>query len=95
MGGGLDGYVDQNGGFPDDVVAYLNGQNIDDLAAMYDLIAPDELTAIFQMGFTAAEIQNANIQRHLERVRHGSTAPTQSTRSTRDSKPPPQWPTPA
>ena len=86
VGGGLDGYVDQNGGYPDDVVAYLNGQNINDLPAMYDLIAPDELTAIFQMGFTAAEIQNANIQRHLERVRQGSTPPTQSTRSTRDSK---------
>ncbi len=86
VGGGLDGYVDQNGGYPDDVVAYLNGQNINDLAAMYDLIAPDELTAIFQMGFTAAEIQNANIQRHLERARQGVVPATQSTRSTRDSK---------
>jgi len=80
VGGGLDGYADQNAGLPDDVVAYLNGQNINDLPAMYDLIAPDELTAIYQMGFTAAEIQNANIQRHLQRVRQGSSAPAQYTR---------------
>ena len=86
VGGGLDGYTEQNAGLPDGVITYLNGQNINDLQNMYDLIAPDELTAIFQMGFTAAEVQNANIQRHLERVRNGSAAPTQSTRRTTDSK---------
>lgn len=86
VGGGLDGYVDQNPGLPDDVVAYLNGQDIDDLPGMYDLIAPDELTAIFQMGFTAGEIQNANIRRHLERVRRNTVAPAQYTESSRDSK---------
>lgn len=86
VGGGLDGYVAQNPGYPDDVVAYLNGQNLDDLPAMYDLIAPDELTALFQMGFTAAGIQNTNIQRHLERVRRASSTTTQSTQSSRDSK---------
>ena len=86
VGGGLDDYTSQNRGYPDDVIAYLNGQNINNLPGMYDLIAPDELTAIFQMAFTAAEIQNANIQRHLERVRHGSASQTQSTRSSRDSK---------
>lgn len=86
VGGGLDGYVAENPGLPDDVVAYLNGQNLEDLPAMYDLIAPDELTALFQMGFTAAGIQNTNIQRHLERVRRASSTTTQSTQSSRDSK---------
>jgi type VI secretion system secreted protein VgrG len=86
VGGRLDGYVAQNPGYPDDVVAYLNGQNLEDLPAMYDLIAPDELTALFQMGFTAAGIQNTNIQRHLERVRRASSTTTQSTQSSRDSK---------
>jgi outer membrane autotransporter protein len=78
VGGGLDDYVDQSPGLPDDVITYLNGQNIDDLPAMYDLIAPDELTAIFQMGFSAAGVQYTNIQRHLQRVRHSSTSTTQS-----------------
>jgi len=86
VGGGLDGYVDANPGMPDDVIAFLNGQDINDLPAMYDLIAPDELTAIYQMGFTAAEIQYANIQRHLDRVRQGSTYQSQQTQSSRDSK---------
>jgi outer membrane autotransporter protein len=86
VGGGLDDYVDQTPGLPDDVVAYLNGQNIADLPAMYDLIAPDELTAIFQMGFTAAGVQNASIQRHLERVRRSTSTSTLSTRTHTDSK---------
>lgn len=86
VGGGLDGYVAENAPLPDDVVAYLNGQNVADLPAMYDLIAPDELTAIFQMGFTAANIQYTNVQRHLDRVRRGSTTTTTSSRSSRDSK---------
>ncbi len=42
-------------------------------------LAPDELTAIFQMGFSAAEAQNLNIQRHLESVRRGGEgSPTPS-----------------
>jgi outer membrane autotransporter protein len=86
VGGGLDDYVDQNSGLPDDIVAYLNGQNIANLPAMYDLIAPDELTAIFQMGFTSAGVQNASVQRHLERVRRSTSSSTLSTRSYRDSK---------
>ena len=86
VGRTLDGYASQNPGMPDGVIAYLNGQNINALPGMYNLIAPEELTAIFQMGFTAAEIQNASIERHLQMVRQESVAPTQSTRSTPDSK---------
>jgi outer membrane autotransporter protein len=85
-GGGLDGYVNTNAGRNGNLIAFLNGQNINLLPGMYDLMAPDELTAIYQMGFTAAEIQNANIQRHLARVRQGSAPATQYTRATRDSK---------
>jgi outer membrane autotransporter protein len=73
-------------GLPGDLVDFLNSQNITDLAAVYDLISPDELTAIFRMGFTASEIQNANIRRHLDRVRQGSASQSQETYSTTDSK---------
>lgn len=86
IGDALDGYVEQNAGLPDDVIAFLNGQDLDDLPAMYDLIAPDELTAIFQMGFTNAGQQYVNVQRHLAGVRNGASTSTQSTRSYRDSK---------
>lgn len=74
------------GDAPSDVVDYLNTQDISLLPGLYDLIAPDELTAIYQMGFTGAEIQNANIKRHLERVRQGSSRQTQYTQTTTDSK---------
>ncbi len=65
--GGLDGFNFQNAG--NSGLTYLNGQPIATLPGLYDLIAPDELTAIFQIGFDAAEIQTASIQRHLQQVR--------------------------
>ncbi len=68
------------------VTDYLITQDISLLPGLYDLIAPDELTAIYQMGFAAAEIQNANIKRHLERVRQGSSRETQYTETKTDSK---------
>jgi outer membrane autotransporter protein len=74
------------GDAPSHVVDYLNTQNITLLPGIYDLIAPDELTAIYQMGFTSSEIQNTNIKRHLERVRQGSSTQTQYTQTLTDSK---------
>ena len=76
--------LDEN--LPPEVVDYLNGQDLNDLPGMYDLIAPDELTAIFQMGFTAAEIQNTNIQRHLDKVRRGTSSTRSYTQNSTDSK---------
>lgn len=66
-GGGLDGFQFLNPG--DAAITYLNGQPIAQLPALYDLIAPDELTAIFQIGFHAAEIQALSIQQHLQQMR--------------------------
>lgn len=85
----LDGYQHQHSDDPDGVLTYLNGRTLADLPGLYDLIAPDELTAIFQMGFSAAEIQNTNIQRHLELVRQGSapaSQPPHYASSAKDSK---------
>lgn len=81
VGGGLDG-----AGVPPAIIDFLNGENVNNLPPMFSLIAPDELTAIFKMGFAASEIQNANIRRHLDRVRQGSTSEGQETYSTTDSK---------
>ena len=88
IGGALDIYQNRNQSTAGGVVTYLNGQNIASLSSMYDLIAPDELTALFQIGFSNAEIQNTNIERHLEQVRAsaGTAAPTTTTSRVRDSK---------
>lgn len=69
---GLDGYQAVNPGDMDGALTYLNGQPLAALPGLYDLIAPDELTAMFQIGFHAAEIQAASIQQHLEQVRFGA-----------------------
>ena len=77
----LDYQQAHNGPAADSVVTYLDGQPLANLPAQYDLIAPDELTAIFQIGFLNAEMRNANIERHLEAVRAGAaeTATTATT----------------
>ncbi len=53
----------------------LQGGPFDDcgLGALAEsgVLYPDELTSIFQIGFSAAGAQNSNIQRHLELVRRG------------------------
>ncbi|MEN3943108.1 autotransporter domain-containing protein [Prosthecobacter sp. SYSU 5D2] len=72
VGEGLDGYQAVNPGDLDGALTYLNAQPLASLPGLYDLIAPDELTAIFQMGFHAAEIQASRIQQHLEQVRFGA-----------------------
>jgi outer membrane autotransporter protein len=72
----LNYYQDHNGPSPDGLITYLDGQNVKKMPGLYDLIAPDELTAIFQIGFSGADVQNANIERHLEQVRAGATGYT-------------------
>jgi outer membrane autotransporter protein len=87
VGGALDYYQDQNLGLPDGLITYLNGQPIATLPAMYDLIAPDELSAIFQMAFASADLQNTNIERHLELARQTpGSYPATATTSAKDSK---------
>ena len=68
----LDVYVNDNPLDPDGVSTYLDAQSPANLPALYDLIAPDELTSIFQIGFSNSENQNLNIERHLALVRRGS-----------------------
>jgi len=68
-GGGLNCLQSLNPG--NAAITYLNGQPISQLPALYDLIAPDELTAIFQIGFHASEIQALSIQQHLQQLRDG------------------------
>jgi autotransporter-associated beta strand protein len=55
------------------LVTFLNNESTGNLARDFDLIAPEELTAIFAIGFSGADVQNSNIERHLQAVRDGST----------------------
>lgn len=88
IGAGLDGYQDQNPVDPGGLLTYLDGQNVSTLAAIYDAISPSDLTAIFQMGFSAAEIQNASIGRHLEQTRQQTDTydPPVTQSSSKDAK---------
>lgn len=74
------------GAAPAAVTDFLNTQDVALLPALYDLISPDELTSMYQMGFAGSGLQNANIQRHLERVRRGAPRETQYTETVTDSK---------
>jgi len=64
------------------VTTYIAGQiaanpsNPAYIRSLYDLISPDELTAIFTIGFSGADVQNSNIERHLEQVRAGASGYT-------------------
>ena len=88
MGTALDTYQNQNPVDPGGVITYLDGQNIATLPDLYNSLMPADLTAIFQIGFAGAEMQNSSIERHLDLVRQtpsGYTTTSPSTR-TQDSK---------
>ena len=88
VGGALNYYQSHNGPSAGGLITFLDGQNVKRLPGLYDMIAPDELASIFQIGFSGADVQNANIERHLEQVRQGATGYTSTgfTASTKDGK---------
>jgi len=59
-----------------------DGPTEEELALINDQVSPDELTVMFQMGFSASDLRNTNIQRHLERVRAASGGVSESTYTT-------------
>lgn len=71
-----------------DAINYLLFRSTAELHNDFDLIAPDELTSIFTIGFSGADVQNANIERHLEQVRNGASGYTSTgfTATSKDGK---------
>ena len=68
-------------------ITYLLGQPTGSLPAEFDLIAPEELTSIFTIAFTSADVQNSNIERHLMQVRNGVSGFSSGfTATTKDGK---------
>lgn len=55
-----------------DLVDFLDLQNIRFLPHNYDLIAPEELASIYEIGFSQAVGQNNNLMRRMEDIRAGS-----------------------
>jgi outer membrane autotransporter protein len=52
---------------------YLDQRNLRQLPGDFDLIAPDELTSIFTISTSLANVQSANLQRRTDDIRHGSS----------------------
>jgi len=88
VGAALNVYQATNPVNPGGVITYLDGQPISTLPDLYNSLMPADLTAMFQIGFAGADMQNANIERHLEMVRQAPPGytPPRSTISSKDSK---------
>ncbi|HJX25959.1 MAG TPA: autotransporter domain-containing protein [Chthoniobacterales bacterium] len=54
------------------LINFLDTELIAALPHDYDLIAPEELAAIYEIGFSQAVVQNNNLQRRMDDIRAGS-----------------------
>ncbi len=55
------------------LVAFLNTQSADKLPANFDLIAPSDLTSLYEISFAAANVQESNLENRMADIRAGST----------------------
>ncbi len=55
-----------------DTFDHLNYTRIKNVPALLSLLSPEDLTAIFNIGFATSQIQNVNLERRLDDVRAGS-----------------------
>jgi outer membrane autotransporter protein len=54
------------------LIAYLDGESLNQLPKRFEQISPDQLTSIYQTSFALATVQNTNLQRRAEDLRLGS-----------------------
>jgi outer membrane autotransporter protein len=57
----------------DDLINFLDAELLGKLPNDFDLIAPEELTSIYEISFSAANIQAANLEERFAEIRNGST----------------------
>jgi fibronectin-binding autotransporter adhesin len=69
----------------DALIGFLDSELIEFLPNDFDLIAPEELTAMFEIGLSTANVQGYNIENRLEEIRNGSNG-FRSTLQVTDSK---------
>jgi autotransporter-associated beta strand protein len=55
------------------LITALNNQPLQNLPGDFDLIAPEELTALYQINFSAAGVQQSNLEDRMQDIRDGST----------------------
>jgi fibronectin-binding autotransporter adhesin len=56
-----------------ELIGFLNNRTLTDLFDDLDLISPEELTSIFVVGVSLANVQTANLERRMDDIRRGST----------------------
>ena len=54
------------------LIGFLGNEPIGNLPHDYDLIAPEELASIYEIGFSQAVVQNMNLQHRMDDIRAGS-----------------------
>jgi outer membrane autotransporter protein len=54
------------------LIAFLSSEPLANLPHDFDLIAPEELASIYEIGFSQAVVQNDNLQRRMDDIRAGS-----------------------
>jgi autotransporter-associated beta strand protein len=55
-----------------ELISFLNSQSLEQLPHDFDLIAAEELQAIYSIGISQANIQSGNIARRLDEIRAGA-----------------------
>lgn len=55
------------------LIETINDIPLDGLADAYDLIAPEELSSIFEISFASADIQQSNLENRMLAIRAGAT----------------------
>jgi uncharacterized protein with beta-barrel porin domain len=55
------------------LISFLNRQSLNDLFKDIDLISPEQLTSIFVIGTSLANVQSANLERRMDDIQAGST----------------------
>ena len=56
-----------------ELIDFLNNEALTDLCEDIDLISPEQLTSIFVIGVSLANVQTANLERRMTDIRAGST----------------------
>ncbi len=56
-----------------DLIAFLGSEPMANLPHDYDLIAPEELASIYEMGFSQAVVTNMNLMHRMDDIHSGST----------------------
>jgi autotransporter-associated beta strand protein/T5SS/PEP-CTERM-associated repeat protein len=55
------------------LINFLNSQPVNQLCGDFQLIAPEELTSMYNIGFSVENVQTDNLNRRMNNVRAGST----------------------